>query len=167
MFERGCIGHEVPTGVQPIVHIPLLIFPPGQQQRIDITTNTSAVDVLPTLLHIAGLPAPDWAEGLILPPYNTGKQPDDRNIFTFRPDNLSARQPTRRGTATLVKGQMKLIYYFGLPELGERDPWVELYDLAADPDELVNLADSQPDTVNTLLKEITAAIDQADQPYTS
>ncbi len=33
-----------------------MIFEPGQSGRRDIYANTSAVDLLPTLLHITGQP---------------------------------------------------------------------------------------------------------------
>jgi hypothetical protein len=35
---------------------------------------------------------------------------------------------------------MKLIYSFGMPELGDQDPYIELYDLSADLGETKNIA---------------------------
>ena len=66
---------------QPLVHIPLIIFEPGQTTRRDVFENTSAVDILPTLLHLAGEPIPDWVEGEILPPYSPSQK--DRSIFAL------------------------------------------------------------------------------------
>ncbi|HEJ83562.1 MAG TPA: hypothetical protein ENO25_03240, partial [Desulfobacteraceae bacterium] len=43
LFERGVIGHSYITLHEPLLHVPLLIFPPGHQEgRIDIFDRTSA-----------------------------------------------------------------------------------------------------------------------------
>ena len=58
-------------------------------------------------------------------------------------------------TATLcqVKGSHKLIYYFGYEELKGKEH-VELYDIAADPQELHNLYPSQKALGDGLLTEL-------------
>ena len=69
MFERGILGHMTPSMHQPVIHTPLVIFPPKQTTRLDIYQPTSAVDLLPTLARIAALDIPTWAEGQILPSF--------------------------------------------------------------------------------------------------
>jgi len=81
MFERRCVGHTTESFFDPVVHIPLIIFEPGARQRRDIYQPTSAADILPTLLHVTGSPAPEITEGLVLPPYNADEIPQDRSIF--------------------------------------------------------------------------------------
>ena len=51
MFERGITGHQAPPMFQPLVRIPLVIFAPGQESRVDIYERTNAIDVLPTLMQ--------------------------------------------------------------------------------------------------------------------
>ncbi len=67
LFERGASGHSTPLVFEPLIRIPLLISAPGQSQRQDVHALTSNVDLLPSLLQIAGLPLPDWCEGQPLP----------------------------------------------------------------------------------------------------
>ena len=69
LFERAIWGHTTPVLYQPVVHVPLMVFEPGWESRTDIYTPTSAVDLLPTLLHIAGEKPAEWSEGLVLPPF--------------------------------------------------------------------------------------------------
>jgi membrane-anchored protein YejM (alkaline phosphatase superfamily) len=70
LFERGILGHTTEVLYQPVVRIPLIVFEPGRKTRTDVYTKTSAVDVLPTLLHVTGGQAPDWTEGVVLPPFS-------------------------------------------------------------------------------------------------
>jgi len=67
MFERGEREHDTPLMYEPVIRIPLMISAPGQQKRRDVFSNTSSVDVLPTLLNLVGKPVPEWCEGRLLP----------------------------------------------------------------------------------------------------
>ena len=81
MFERGIYGHRQPTFHQPVIHVPLLIFEPGQQERQDIYTPTSALDIVPTMLHLTGHAIPGVMDGQILPPFNHSDLPAARSIY--------------------------------------------------------------------------------------
>jgi len=165
LFERGNIGHETPMAYDPEVRVPLLIFPPGHTARTDVRTPTSAVDLLPTIMEIAGLPVPEWTDGRILPPFNPQRIPEDRSVFVLHPKGSRARRPISEGSAAIVKQNMKLIYTFGLEELEGRDPYIELYDLAADPEELDDLYTPDHPQGQALLAELLERIGRADQPY--
>ena len=52
LFERQMIGHGFPVLKEPVIHIPLMMWMPGNEHRHDIHTPTSTVDVLPTLLAL-------------------------------------------------------------------------------------------------------------------
>ena len=67
LFERGIAGHSTNSLNDPILNIPLFIWKPGQTQRVDVFERTSAVDIVPTLLHLAGQPAVPLHEGAVLP----------------------------------------------------------------------------------------------------
>jgi arylsulfatase A-like enzyme len=165
LFERGNIGHETPMGYEDGVRVPLFIFPPGQHARQDVTAPTSAVDLLPTLMHLAGQPLPDWSEGRVLPPFDPQPPPPDRPVFVFHPANARARQPIRQGSATIVQGSYKFVHTFGLPEQRASGPHTELFDLATDPDELVNLYSPGDPLAAAMLAALTKRIQQADTPY--
>jgi len=135
MFERGILAHQTPSMFQPLLHIPLLMALPGQNKRQDIRISTSSVDVLPTLLHIAGQDVPEWCEGQALPLYGTDSS-TDRNLFALEAKLNSKEGPLHTISLVLFKGQYKLVHYLGYP--GYEDVH-ELYDLENDPEELHNL----------------------------
>ena len=165
MFERGIVAHLSPVMYQPVVHIPLLIFAPGQIARQDIIDNTSAIDLLPTLLAVTGQDIPDWAEGNVLPPFAATPVKADRQIVCLRGKGVKKDQLLDKGSAMLVRGRYKLVYIFGYPNDLENGESVELYDLEADPEELNNLYPEEKKLGDDLLAELLASRDKADQRY--
>ena len=164
-FERGIFGHRTPFLYQPVIKIPLLIFEPGQKERRDIFTSTSAVDVLPTLLQIAGQQVPDWTEGQVLPPYAERAPSLERNIYALEATDSPKFSPLNPATVTLIKGRYKLMHLFGYPQLEETGALFELYDLENDPEELNNLYAAQPGIAQELKNELLEKIREVDEPY--
>jgi hypothetical protein len=104
MFERGIVRHGKATLHEPVIRIPLMLFLPGQQQRVDIFDRTTSMDVLPTLAGISRVPVPDTANGLVLPPFGS-PPPADRPVgspMQKAPSASSrwrmARSPSSKGT---------------------------------------------------------------------
>ena len=165
LFERGIRGHISPLLYQPVVRIPLVIFEPGRTSRTDIRFPTSAVDVLPTLLHLTGESPIDWTEGTILPPFAPADPAPDRVIYALHAKENDPNEPLTHATAMLVKGNYKLTRFFGYPELGEGVDRVELYDVEADPEELSDIYPSQKEIGRSLLEELNEKLKEVDQPY--
>ncbi|HEY5983201.1 MAG TPA: sulfatase-like hydrolase/transferase [Anaerolineales bacterium] len=162
MFERGISAHSTEVLYEPVIRIPLMIFEPGRETRLDIHTRTSAVDILPTLAHVTGKPLPAWTEGKVLPPF---AEPDaNRRIEVVRAARNPGNEPLTRASTVLVRGQYKLQYFRGYPEKGV-DELAQLYDLEADPEEMTDLAASQPDVAGELLAELKAKMMEKDKPY--
>jgi arylsulfatase A-like enzyme len=164
MFERGISAHSTDALYEPVIRIPLLIFEPGRQVGMDIRTPTSAVDVLPTLAHLTGHAIPDWTEGMVLPPYATAGADAKRNVFVVRAAKTDPAAPLTRASTAIIQGRYKLLYFFGYPEHGI-DELAKLYDIEADPEELVDLASSQPETAAALVAELKAKIEEVNRPY--
>jgi arylsulfatase A-like enzyme len=163
MFERGLVGHGNPTLYQPLIRIPLLIFEPGQKTGSNIHTSTSAIDVMPTLLHLTGQNIPDWVEGSILPPYTSASPDASRNIYAITAKKNGQYQPFTNASATLVKERYKLIYCFGYPKV--QGEIIQLFDIQSDPEELKNLYSSNPNMAEALLTELKAKLAEVDKPY--
>ena len=140
MFERGVSGHIHFLLHQPVIHIPLLIFSPGQTQRVDVFDTTSAVDLLPTLAHLTGQEPPSWSEGTLLPPFASTSP---REAFALRVGGITEARRITKATAMMVRDNYKLLYYFGYSALGNKREMVELFDILADPEELTNLYPAQ------------------------
>jgi arylsulfatase A-like enzyme len=115
MFERGLHGHSTPLLYDPVVHSPLLISVPGKQSRTDIYSPTNNVDIVPTLLSLAGREIPDWCEGNLLPGLG-GKEDFERSTFSMDAKENSSFAPIKKATIAMRKGKYKMIYYTGYEE---------------------------------------------------
>ena len=160
IFERGAHGHSMPLVFEPNIRIPLIISAPGQRQRQDITALTSNVDLLPSLLQIAGLPTPDWSEGMALPGLG-GVQIPDRSIYVVEAKANPSYRPLRKATVALIRGKYKLIHYLGYRYY--RDNY-EFFDLENDPEELNNVYSSHP-AAKDLQAELDHKLAEVNQPF--
>ena len=164
LFERGVHGHDTDLLYEPVIHVPLLISRPGQQQREDVNAPTSSVDLLPTLLDALGRPIPAWCEGQVLPATRGEEAGSSRAIYAVEAKRNAAHQPLHTGTVALIRDRYKLIHYLGNP--GFEDTF-ELYDLVSDPDELENLYTSRGSIAGDLQRELAAKLGEVNQPYFS
>lgn len=160
MFERGEKEHATVLLYDPVVHIPLMISEPGQKLRHDIYAPTHAVDVLPTLLQLAGKPTPSSSEGRLLPGLG-GIEDMQRSIFMVEAKNTPAFQPFKKATIAMQKGNYKLIYYTGY----EPEDTFELYDLHADIEELDDLYPAQPTIARWMKAELLESLFDANKSY--
>jgi arylsulfatase A-like enzyme len=163
LFERGVLGHTTPLLYEPIIHIPLLIAKPGQEERKDIRTPTSCVDLLPTLLHLTGQSVPDWCEGQLLPELG-GERDEERTVFSVEAQRSSVNRPLTQATIALIRGTYKLIHYLGYP--GYEDEY-ELYDLENDSEEMENLYHSKKSVAAVLRHQLTQKMEAVNAPYRS
>ena len=161
MFERGDKGHDTPLLYDPVIHSPLIISAPGQRARRDVYAPVNSVDILPTLLHLAGKPIPDWCEGEILPGLG-GEENYERATFSVEAKLNPAFAPFQIATISMRKRQYKLIYYKGY--FGGED-WFELYNLEDDLEELVNLFDSEKSIAAQMKDEMLERLDAADREF--
>ena len=127
-FNKGPLMYEE------TYHIPAAIRGPGVAGGTSTDALTSHVDVLPTLCEAAGVAAPEWQHGASLWPLlrgETGAPWRDALMCEFHGDEFGLYSQRM-----LRRGDHKLVY--------NPNDVTELYDLAADPAELHNLA-GQPD----------------------
>lgn len=164
MFERGIQGHFSPVLYQPVIRVPLMIFEPGRKMRTDVYSNTSAVDVLPTLAHVTGQKPTTWSEGMLLPPFASQEQDSERSLYVLQARTNQQYAPLATATVALVKGQYKLTYFFGYQEV-DAEGRLELYDLHNDPEEMNNLYASKRETADELLNELKNKLTEVNEPY--
>jgi arylsulfatase A-like enzyme len=154
MFERGFFRHFNESLHQPIVRVPLLISRPGQEERYDVTTTSSGVDLLPTLLQGSGRAIPKWIEGRPLPPYGDRPLDDERPVFALEAKHAQQHGVIDPSTGMIVRAPYKLLYYHGYPKLEGVGDLVELYNLEEDPQELNDLSAAKPQITASLLGEL-------------
>jgi arylsulfatase A-like enzyme len=136
MFERGVFGHFTPLLYEPVIHVPLLVSVPGASSRLDVRVPTSNVDILPTVVGLAGTPTGEWCEGRALPGLG-GIEDTHRSIFATEAKRNPANSPLR--TALWRAAGAQAVHYAGYS--GRYQQHTEFYDLENDPDEMTDLAD--------------------------
>jgi arylsulfatase A-like enzyme len=161
LFERGFVGHGLHFMYEPVLHVPLLIHAPGQTTRHDVYSPTSSVDILPTLLHITGREIPPDIDGVVLPDLG-GKEDSERPIFSVYAADNSAFGPLKKTVIAMRKGPYKLIAYLGYENF---DQVFELYNLAVDPEELLDLSSKELGVFSKLKQEFQFYLEKANQPF--
>ncbi|MGD8403652.1 MAG: sulfatase-like hydrolase/transferase [Anaerolineales bacterium] len=164
LFERGVIGHSTPLLYEPVIRIPLMIFEPGRNTRLDIHTPTSAIDILPTLLHVTGQPLAEWAEGVVMPPFSDSTLDENRNIFVLEAKKNGKNMPLTTATVALIKGNYKIMNFSGYEELRGKDR-IELYNIENDPEEINDLYSTKRDTADELLHDLKTKLVEANKPF--
>jgi arylsulfatase A-like enzyme len=148
--EHRLIEHAVSVyGDQ--VHIPMLVKYPNQPQGAVVTAPVSAIDVLPTVLEVAGIAVPDHLQGRSL------RQPDESRLVLSEsfPSGLLAGWHPRfnRVERSVVRWPLKFIH----STAGK----AELYNLAADPAEARNLFSKEKPAAADLRRLLSAIVASA------
>jgi len=161
LFERGISGHLTPVLYEPVVRIPLLIFEPGRNKQLNVSAPTSAIDLLPTLMHVSGGDMPPWVEGGILPPFDVPTPSGSRDVYALQSKGTKENEPILRATAMLVRDNFKLTRFWGYEQIEEEI--IELYDLDKDPQELDNLYPREKEKSSELMGALQAKLDEVER----
>ena len=135
--EHGLYGHM--TGLyEPLIRVPMLAAGPGLRHGMVIDEPVSTLDILPTLLSLAAVPAPK-NEGLDLAPALLGsgpRPPADRPMVAehYRSQAASRWRRSPEEMAPLVARKMAVVSQ-GRKRVVAEDGSDLGYDLVADPDE--------------------------------
>jgi arylsulfatase A-like enzyme len=145
LWDHWLLGKE--TFFDQSFHIPLIVRAPGS--RFDagrgriVEQFTESVDVMPTILDLLGLAGPVQCDGASLEPFLAGRAPrawrqhafwelDFRDVVHGRPEAEMKIGLDECSLAVVRDSRFKYVHFSALPPL--------FFDLAADPDELSNLA---------------------------
>ncbi len=118
----------------------------------DVANLTAHIDVLPTFADIAGIgnrPDLDW-DGTSLMPLLRGEEWSDRTLVVH---SQRIRFPERWRKSSVMTEQYRLVN-------GE-----ELFDIQADPGQLADLAEGEPEIVNSLREAYDAWWDRIDDRF--
>jgi arylsulfatase A-like enzyme len=121
---------------------------------------THVIDVVPTLLEVCGIPAPETVDGI-------KQAPIEGTSFAYTFDSKNAKEPSRHKTQYFEMMGQWALYHEGwlLSTQVNRAPWeafgaanpdplnnqvLELYDLNKDFSQSLNIADKHPDKVKQM-----------------
>jgi arylsulfatase A-like enzyme len=131
-------GH---TNFEEMLRVPLVVKLPGSARagtRVD--SVTSGIDVMPTVLDVAGVPAPDQMQGQSLVGLWMGAPGRKRVVFAeaaaYRPEVKSVRDSRYKLIFDIRPGTVERHGRSFVPEVPQRRL---LFDLAHDPGERRNL----------------------------
>jgi arylsulfatase len=166
--ERGVFFQHGWHVYENSVRVPLVMHAPGLPAGRRVKSSVGVVDVMPTILELAGVPAPAGLDGRSLVPLMHGPE-RDRTAFvqSFYGNRLTA----------LRRGRWKYVYTPPPPPVLDDNPYTigprrdgrtgdgwrtwwptasreELYDLVVDPGETHDLAAARPDVTTRFRKKL-------------
>ena len=155
--DHGLMEHQLCL-YETLLRVPLILSLPGviPAGRRD-SAPVQLVDVMPTILEIAGLSGESWPpmEGSSL---LAGSPPESRPVFAeyMRPfeQRLLFRQTNPQFDFTIHDRRLKSIQVGALKLIASDRGDVELYDVQRDPAETENLAERRGDLVSELLEQL-------------
>jgi uncharacterized sulfatase len=157
LYQKGAVH------TRGVTQIPLVVRWPGVARagrRVEHVT--SQIDVVPTLLDACGVDVPYGVQGESLRPVLTGEADSLRPFahVEHRHEEGSVNfSPGEIHLKTVITDEYRLSHYSGLDQ-----PYGQLHDRQADPDELDNLWFDKPALRNELEAELVEAMIHADDP---
>jgi arylsulfatase A-like enzyme len=148
-LEHGGTEHAK-TLYQELVRLPLVARVPGGRRGARERTPAQQIDLMPTLLSLAGLPG-GALPGRDLTSTLTGETPAELPPLLFSEERFAVVDKL-----SIRAGDLKLIRNNDGPALWRAGSHLELYDLAGDPAEKVNLVSSRPIAVAFLERRLEA-----------
>ena len=115
-FEGGVYQHDSPYQTRPVIHVPLIIRTPGQQDRRTVSFTADQTALAPTVLELAGQPKPDWMGGPSLVEWLNGNGQGEGEGLAFCQylERNSVFRPLRHGTVGVIDGRSKYQYVFNI-----------------------------------------------------
>ena len=115
-FEGGIFQHSGPYQTRPVIHIPLIIRTPGQQESRRVAFTVDQTALAPTILELAGQPKPDWMRGQSLVGWlnQNGLGEGQGRAFTQYLERNSIFRPLRHGTVGVIDGKSQYQYVLDL-----------------------------------------------------
>ena len=148
-LERGWLGHTVSL-YDELVRVPLVLRGPGLAPGTVVAEPVSLVELGPALLELAaGVDAETRLAALA-----SGRRPPDGAPVLMEVDFEATRLDRKNVRMTgIVRGRWKLVR-------DEKEGALHLYDLAADPAELDDLAAREPERVAELAAELDDGLER-------
>jgi arylsulfatase A-like enzyme len=153
LFDHGGFNHGT-SMYRELLHVPLYVKMPGQRQGSRVSAPVSLLDIVPTVLDVAGLRSLHDLDGTSLVPLL--EQPLAAASFDRRPRVYQCAWRNHFVGSAIARGNFKLVR---IDSNYERvtDAWL-LYDLESDPGEHSDLSEIRGEVVSRLRYDLERAI---------
>jgi uncharacterized sulfatase len=165
LFEHGQLGHE-PALYDELVHIPLLMRPPGglSEKRV-IDAQAQHIDIAPTILDYADIPAPASYQGISL------RELIDKNDSGVTGNRVAVSEvaSTAAVPGSIEPDALQVAVRTPTQKVIHKDGNVKRYNLESDPGELnpkTGLGDGSRDQLEVRLQDRLEEIDFANSAVT-
>lgn len=129
-FEGGIYQHGGQYMTRPVIHVPLIVRTPGQQQGHTVSFTADQTCLAPTILDLAGQAKPSWMPGQSLVPLLGGDRPNDGDGMAFCQylQRNSIFKPLHYGTVGVIDGHYQYVVLLSsgqgvLRPLSEAQDW--------------------------------------------
>jgi arylsulfatase A-like enzyme len=158
LFEHNRLGHGGPALYNGVIHIPLLIHLPGQENAVHIEEPAEQADLLPTLLDMIGAPLPSWTDGISLRPALEAKSLPERYVFSMNLEPNSTFASITKGTVAVVDNKFKFVRDL---KSGQE----QLYSYRTDEGEEHDLVNSKPEVVQRMRKVLLDKLEGVNRQF--
>lgn len=142
--EQGLFGKH--TNYESAVRAPLIVSVPGLEQVNATSSFVELIDLYPTLAELCGLQTPDTIEGVSFTGLlSDGGATTKSEVFHRYSRSVPGKKAKVEGYAVRTEGHRYVEWRYPNGNVDR-----ELYDLVQDPRELVNIAPSEPNLVESL-----------------
>ncbi len=143
-FSHGYGGHCGPLLHNDLIRVPLIIKRPGQMTGQRVDSVSEQIDLMPTILDLAGILPLSSMEGRSLKPTILGNK-TEKPIFSMNFEQSNRFGKLDRGSVAMIDGHWKYVHYLALqrypkiPDLKDA-----LYNLETDSEEMLNQISEYP-----------------------
>lgn len=154
-------GHSL---YQEILHVPLIVRAPGRVRAgARIRQPVSLLDVAPTLLEMAGLPADPSHQGTSLArSLRAGEEPESRLLYSEGIEYGPDRFAVRAGNMKVIVAPMPDVVRNNVPLEVQA---LEVFDLASDPQERHDLSGRMDDPSRRALRALWTRLQKRYKPF--
>jgi arylsulfatase A-like enzyme len=171
MARHGWSAHRMLYGEQ--INVPMILAGPGVPQLKRVTQLVRTVDLLPTLTQLLGLPTQGGIDGLDLAPLWEGSDAYRNAVGNLSPRAAYADQINGYdGNASMVRRRPDAAFQFVWVEYPWKLYWrphqpesSELFNLAKDSAEEINLLATRPKIAHRLLSVLAELKPWVTEPY--
>jgi arylsulfatase A-like enzyme len=112
-FEGGVYRHKSSLQTRPMIHVPLIVRTPGQQEGRRVAFAADQTAIAPLILELAGVARPSWMRGESLTGWlqRDGGQGQGLAFCEYLERN-SIFRPVRYGTAGVIDGEYQYVMAF-------------------------------------------------------